>query len=762
MGQGVAQLALLPLICLVALATLVGLALRRGRRDRRSDLLLALLGAAALAALAHAFELLLFGRSAAELWRALRYLGLGALPPLALALVVSARPVAADWRPGLVRWGWPLAASVLLGFVAAATDDLHGLFFGAETGRPLYWVFVALAVGETLVAATLALLLPRGKETRGTGLALAFLLPPVAGIATALGLTGPLDLAVVALAPSAGLLFVAALARDWLGVLPTVPRPDLLDALEDGLLVVDSSGRVVDANAAAHRLLGATGPPTLTGRYFEDLLPQAPPDALEVARPSSGQPSVERPWIATTLPGGQAVALRVHPLAAVAGRGRQLVVLRDATAQARIIETLVDERETLRRQQSAIKESNLRLLKRNAELTQSQSELAERNRELESRLQEAGRALERGREAPELEVLRLQMVLDQLPDALLVVETSADSEQRLALVNAAARRFWPAPLDLGHAIRPAGPLAAWSAGADTIAEALATVVRERRSTAEVRATVIGADGVERTLALSAAPLVRSGRPAAIAVLHDLTSLVVEADGRGEFVSIASHELRAPLTVIRGYVQSLLHDLTENGGTPISEQERNLKTIERQTSRMLALVNDLLDISRIETGRFTITSEPTLVVEYLGRVFRETQMATQSHQIEFEFASGLEYTVALWDQNRIEQVIANLVQNAVKYSPSGTTVEIRVVKERDVAVRVSVKDEGPGIPADARERVFERYYQASDARTTGLGLGLFISREIVQAHGGRMWVESADGHGSTFMFALPVSTDLDDD
>ena len=879
LNLGAAPPALLPLIACAVVAALGVYAWLRtgGRASERGRIVLALLGVAALAALAHAIELALLGRPSGDTWRALRYLALGLLPALALALASHSdapdappaeplpEPAESDWNPYLRAFAereareekprrprprrgkgsWrprgraPIRAILLagagslgvLGFAAAATDDLHGLFVGtAETNLiafvagatgigasgatggvggapgPLYLAFVGLAAVLTLAAAALAARRspdsPRrspsrtsgGAADRGdrpsSGAAAAIVAPLVAGVPTALGLAQSFDLAVLGLVPAAALLVVAAARAGWLDRrTPPAPRADVLESLDDGVLILDSGGRVAEANSAAARLLGMPTPSGLVGRRFESLLPEAPPDVRDVDRPSPDAPRLERPWQSAPLGDGRTVALQVHPLATLASGARQVVVVRNVTAQTRVIESLVDEREEIHRRRESVETANLKLLQRNVELTKDHEQLEALARGLEARLRDVSLAAERSREAAELEALRLQVIIDQLPDGLLILETvEADGDggeparngkenggrpdsrptrsPHLAVVNAAARRFWPATLDLGRAIGSDAPIG-WPSAAEPLIAAIDLSLDERRSVAEVRTNVVGADGVERSLVLSAAPLIRGGRPAAVAVLRDVTGLAAELEARAEFVSFVSHELRAPLTVIRGYVQSLIHDLAQDPAsgrarvTP-SEASGSLRAIDRQTSRMLGLVNDLLDISRMEAGRFAISPEPTLVVQFLERVCRDLRLATRTHQVGVSFAPGLEYVVALWDQNRIEQVVANLVQNAAKHGPEGSAIEIRVLRERAVAVRVSVRDEGPGIAPEHRERVFERYYQApSDRTSSGLGLGLYISREIVAAHGGRIWIESEPGRGATFIFTLPTESDPDD-
>ena len=179
-------------------------------------------------------------------------------------------------------------------------------------------------------------------------------------------------------------------------------------------------------------------------------------------------------------------------------------------------------------------------------------------------------------------------------------------------------------------------------------------------------------------------------------------------------------------------------------------------MERSIGRMELLVNDLLDISRIEGGKLAMrVTESDLAA--LCRAVAEEQMAASERHIEVDLPA--EPLLVPMDAERIAQVVANLVSNALKYSIHGCPVTLRARREGDFAL-VAVRDEGAGIPPEAQELLFERFYrvpgvQVQTGSGVGMGLGLYISREIVERHGGRIWVESAVGEGTTFFFTLPV-------
>lgn len=225
----------------------------------------------------------------------------------------------------------------------------------------------------------------------------------------------------------------------------------------------------------------------------------------------------------------------------------------------------------------------------------------------------------------------------------------------------------------------------------------------------------------------------------------------EQDG---FLAVASHELRSPLTVIRLQTQAILRSL--DGRSCDGERlGRRITAIERQTTHMTRLVHELLDLGRIDGGGLELVRQPIDLVGLAREVVAQLQATCSHHRLRLE-CEAAEIVLSL-DGARIEQVLWNLLHNAVKYSPDGGEVEVRLALTDSEAI-TSVRDEGMGIPVDEQERLFARFYRARNARADkilGLGVGLYISRQIVSCHGGRMWFESAVGQGSTFYFSLPL-------
>jgi len=226
--------------------------------------------------------------------------------------------------------------------------------------------------------------------------------------------------------------------------------------------------------------------------------------------------------------------------------------------------------------------------------------------------------------------------------------------------------------------------------------------------------------------------------------------------KSDFVSNVSHELRTPLTAVKGSVDNMLDGLT---GTLNEKQIRYLTRIKSNTDRLSRLINDLLDLSRIEAGKIDI--KPTVLSpESLARdVVESLRSMVVDKLIDLEVTCQERDVTAWADRDKVTQVLMNLVGNAVKFTPSHGNVTIAIQRNGETWVQISVADTGPGIPRPEIERIFDKFYQVSQVdkrKSRGTGLGLAISKALVQMHGGKIWVESELGKGSSFFFTLPAS------
>lgn len=260
---------------------------------------------------------------------------------------------------------------------------------------------------------------------------------------------------------------------------------------------------------------------------------------------------------------------------------------------------------------------------------------------------------------------------------------------------------------------------------------------------------------ERWLRVNAAAVFNSAseRDGTILVFHDLTRLKQLERTREEFVANVSHELRTPLSLIKGYVETLLEGARDNPEVA----ERFLRIIERNAQRLDLLIQDLLTISALESGRMKLNLQPVDLKGLVDKVFADLNSKAEARGTRL--TSDLPALTAQADANRLDQVLANLVDNAIKYGRSQGKVAVGGRRTDDGRIEISISDDGPGIPAEALDRVFERFYRVDKARSRdqgGTGLGLSIVKHIVQSHGGEVWAESEPGRGATFYFTLPES------
>jgi two-component system phosphate regulon sensor histidine kinase PhoR len=283
---------------------------------------------------------------------------------------------------------------------------------------------------------------------------------------------------------------------------------------------------------------------------------------------------------------------------------------------------------------------------------------------------------------------------------------------------------------------------------------------------------------ERVLSLTASPVRRpgGGRDGAVILVRDITE-EREADVmKEEFLSILSHELRGPLTVISGYAQMLSRRLGRLG---LQEEVNYVSLVKENALRMSGMVGDLVDSGRLESGVQAINKEPgdlgALVMSVAGRISTEQSHAPNFHTVDVRIESDLPQVEM--DARRIDQVLTNLITNAVKYSPSGGAIMVAVERTppekhfvlpaseyttaelAPASLMVSVTDQGAGVPPEERRRIFDRAYRGDRGKeisAQGLGLGLYISRLAVEAHGGHIGVEEGPGGvGSTFWFTVPL-------
>ncbi len=240
---------------------------------------------------------------------------------------------------------------------------------------------------------------------------------------------------------------------------------------------------------------------------------------------------------------------------------------------------------------------------------------------------------------------------------------------------------------------------------------------------------------------------------AIANVRDITAQKQEEEQQLTFVSVISHELKTPVAIIKGYASTLRRpDATWDQAT-LAE---GLTIIEEEADRLNELIGNLLDVSRLQVGSLTLTFAPFALPPLVERIVQSIA-ATAGTRFEFQVRFPAQFPLIIGDENRIRMVLANLLTNAVKYSPQGGKIRIGGWVESSQA-RVYLADEGIGVAPEDRERIFDRFYRSDNSlsRTTqGAGLGLYLAKVIVEAHGGRIFVENQPNRGARFVFTLPI-------
>ncbi len=373
----------------------------------------------------------------------------------------------------------------------------------------------------------------------------------------------------------------------------------------------------------------------------------------------------------------------------------------------------------------------------------------------------------------EMERRRLELIISSMAEGLFIT----DAEGAITLLNVSAEHlFAQAQVELKKGV-PLRTLAmtddaGWLHDLARIVEQ--ALVGKVVMNEELIAGVSG-EAVPLSLSISVAPLHEASlahtRPiGAVAVLNDITSSKQIEKLKDEFVSVVSHELRTPLTAIKGYTQHLLRRVErrlrearrtlplEGTPSPVEPPEsydlRSLNIVQSQAGHLERLVNDLLDQSRVQWGQLHLEYSPFYLADVLAERVYLAQVSAEQHTITLDVQVRDSKIVA--DRLRIGQVIGNVLDNAVKYSPQGGKVMVQL-QELEGDYLVSVVDQGIGINPEYLDHIFERFYRVRNTASrqyAGIGLGLYVTKAIIESHGGRIWHTRNEGSGSTFHFTLP--------
>jgi PAS domain S-box-containing protein len=236
----------------------------------------------------------------------------------------------------------------------------------------------------------------------------------------------------------------------------------------------------------------------------------------------------------------------------------------------------------------------------------------------------------------------------------------------------------------------------------------------------------------------------------LVIVKDLSESRQLERQKAEFIGTASHELKTPVASIKGYTQILQHSCGTDPKSAVFLNKMN-----DQINRLGLLVDELLDVSKIQSGKLILQPETVDVSSLVRDIAEDIQTISPSHEIIIQEDQPISITLA--DRYRLSQVLVNLLTNAIKFSPKANTIFVKIENDKD-SIRVSVRDFGIGISKKNVYHIFERFYQVENTirkSFSGLGLGLYISSEIIKQHGGKIWVESEKGKGSLFGFSVPI-------
>lgn len=344
---------------------------------------------------------------------------------------------------------------------------------------------------------------------------------------------------------------------------------------------------------------------------------------------------------------------------------------------------------------------------------------------------------------------KIQTIVANLSDGLMVF----DQDSKLYLMNIQAEKFFEIKVGeiLGKKITELTQTPYLFSFKNIFSEGLKEIFRTELL---IRESLI--------LEITAAPMFKGQeRTGFLVVIHDVTREKNVEKMKSEFVSVSAHQLRTPLSAIKWTLRAILDG---DMGTLSPEQVDLLDKTYISNERMISLVNDLLDVSRIEEGRNsyrpTLGSLEPLVVGFIDS-FKE---AAERKQVALEF-NKLNNNIPkiMFDPERIKLVIQNLIENAVRYTPPGGKVTVTLKNDKK-EVELVVQDSGVGIPQNQQARIFTKFFRGQNVvrmETEGTGLGLFISKNIIEAHNGRIWFESEENKGTTFHFALPITEEFEE-
>ncbi|MEK7542141.1 MAG: ATP-binding protein [Patescibacteria group bacterium] len=383
--------------------------------------------------------------------------------------------------------------------------------------------------------------------------------------------------------------------------------------------------------------------------------------------------------------------------------------------------------------------TNRELALTNSKLARANKELSELRSELEKKVEERTRELK-------VEQDRIQRIIAQLSAGLLLI----DEAGKISLINAQAEAFLGITEEqvVRHTV---GELSTTSLSGRFF-QFLDTIESNTKKRFELSEPEFLVLEVIKTNLTQGSQVVDS-----IVLLHDMTREAVIEKVKSEFLSIAAHQLRTPLSALKW----VLYMVLEGDAGPLKKAQKEL--LEKGYSaneRMIALVNDLLDVVRIEEGRFDYKFKKTGVTNVIDSIVKETKVIADEKGIQLSFHKpSREFPEVALDAVKFRLAASNIITNAVQYTPAKGRVDVELTLNGS-EILILVKDTGVGIPKHQLDRLFTKFFRADNAvrmQTAGSGLGLFIAKNIIEKHKGKIWIESEEGKGTTVYFTIPTAT-----
>jgi PAS domain S-box-containing protein len=515
---------------------------------------------------------------------------------------------------------------------------------------------------------------------------------------------------------------------------------DLLNFSPLPVCLVSSIGIILEANPAFEKISGYKIEEAI-GKPIEDIFVKEEIEEVSKATLEKGFIKGKEINLLTKgkrkIPVSVSTLLRKNEEGEIIGYFLALFDLTDIKKAEAEIKRRIEELERLREKEIILR---IRERAKTKDIERKVKELEEMRKALMNILED----VEEERKKAEEEKNKTLAIINNLADGLLVF----DKEGKVSLINPQAENFCKVKKEevLGKSILELTQFPNFIPIVEAVGREIKGIFRKEVQISE-----------ELILEVTTIAIIREEEKiGTLMILHDVTREKAIERMKTEFVSISAHQLRTPLSAIKWTLKMFLDgDL----GELTKEQREFLEKTYKSNERMINLINDLLNVTRIEEGRYLYRPVLADIVPICQSVIDSYKEEIEKKNLKFEFKKPKDLPKVRVDIEKISLAIQNLLENAIRYNKEGGEIEI-VLKEKEKKIEFSIRDTGIGIPKDQQNRVFTKFFRAPNAMrmdTEGSGLGLFITKNIIKAHGGEIWFESEEGKGTTFYFTLPVAS-----